>query len=123
MGIVTDSKGVNEPKDPEQNVIYLLYRLVATSEECAEMEKGFRLGGMGYGDAKKRLAAKLEEVFGGGVRERRWKLDQEPERVEEALVSGALRARKMASATLEQVYEAVGIPSSRVKKGMLDLGL
>ncbi len=123
MGIVTDSKGVDEPKDPEQNVIYLLYKLVATPDECAEMEKGFRKGGMGYGEAKKRLAVKLEEVFGGEARERRRKLDREPERVEEVLVDGALRARKMASATLEQVYEAVGIPFSRVKKGILNFGL
>lgn len=44
MGIVTDSKGVEEPKDPDQNVIYLLYKLMATPGECSDMEKGFREG-------------------------------------------------------------------------------
>ncbi len=39
MAIVTDSKGVAEPKDPENNVIYLLYKLLATPEETAEMER------------------------------------------------------------------------------------
>ncbi len=66
MSIVTDSKGVAEPKDPETNVIYLLYQLVATVDETAQMADAFRKGGMGYGDAKKLLLAKLEETFGGG---------------------------------------------------------
>ncbi len=120
MNIVTDSKGVAEPKDPDQNVIYLLYKLVAKPEELAQMEKGFRQGGMGYGDAKKLLLAKLEEVFGGAVREKRKKMDEKPDLVEDVLLNGARKARKAAAETMEMVYEATGIPSSRIKKGILN---
>jgi tryptophanyl-tRNA synthetase len=123
MSIITDSKGVNDPKDPEESVIYLLYKLVAAPGEAAEMEKGFKQGGMGYGDAKKKLIAKLEEVFGGETLERRRKLDREPDRVEDVLVQSALRARRIAATTLEHVYEATGIPCSRIKKAILDLKL
>ena len=35
--IVTDSKAVDEPKDPEANIIYQLYCLVASHEERDEM--------------------------------------------------------------------------------------
>lgn len=122
MGIVTDSKGVAEPKDPDQNIIYLLYRLVAAPEEAAGMEKGFRQGGMGYGDAKKLLLAKLEEVFGGERREKRKKMDEKPDLVEDVLVAGAQRARRTAARTMEQVYEATGLPSSKIKKAVWAAG-
>lgn len=121
MGIVTDSKGVAEPKDPDENVIYLLYKLVAKPEEAAEMEKGFRQGGMGYGDAKKLLAAKLEAVFGGEVREKRKKMEEKPDMVEDVLIAGAHRARRAAAATMEMAYEAAGIPVSKIKKTMLGI--
>jgi tryptophanyl-tRNA synthetase len=121
MNIVTDSKGVNEPKDPDQNVIYLLYKLVAKPEETASMEKSFRQGGMGYGDAKKMLLARLEEVFGGDVREKRKKMDEKPDLVEDVLVTAAGKARRTAALTMEQVYKATGIPCSKVKKAILGL--
>ncbi len=123
MSIVTDSKGVNEAKDPEQNVIFLLYRLMAKPEETIQMEKGFRQGGMGYGDAKKLLIAKLEEVFGGEIRERRKKLEEKPGQVEDVLVDGARKARRVAAETMEQVYEATGLPLSKIKKALLNTGL
>jgi len=120
MSIVTDSKGVAEPKDPETNVIYLLYQLVATADETASMADAFRKGGMGYGDAKKLLLAKLEETFGGEKREKRKKMDEKPELVEDVLLEGAKKVRKIVAPTMEQVYEAVGIPSSQIKKRLLD---
>jgi len=116
MNIVTDSKGVAEPKDPDQNVIYLLYQLVAKPEEAAQMEQGFRRGGMGYGDAKKLLLAKLEEVFGSETRARRKKMDENPDLVEDVLLTAAQKARRVAAQTMEQVYEATGIPVSKIKK-------
>ena len=122
MNIVTDSKGVEEPKDPDTNVIYLLYKLMATPEEAARMEKGFRQGGMGYGDAKKTLLAKLEEVFGGEVRAKRKKMDEKPDLVEDVLMAGAAKARRTAAGTMEKVYEAVGLPQSRIKKAILNTG-
>jgi tryptophanyl-tRNA synthetase len=123
MSIVTDSKGVNEAKDPEQNVIFLLYRLMASPGETAEMEKGFRQGGMGYGDAKKLLISKLEELFGGETRERRKKLEEKPDQVEDILLEGARRARRVAAQTKDQVYEATGLPLSKIKKALLNTGL
>jgi tryptophanyl-tRNA synthetase len=123
MGIVTDSKGVEEPKDPETSVVVQLYRLLASPGETAEMEEGFRKGGMGYGEAKKKLLAKMEEVFGGETRERRKKMEEKPDLVEDVLIAGARRARRAASSTLEAVYEATGIPRSKIKKALLDTGL
>src|SRR5579884_3952005 len=84
MGIVTDAKTVEEPKDPEASNVYALYKLVATDEEQAALAARFRAGGMGYGEAKKMLLEKLNAYF-GPFRQRRKELAADPARVEEIL--------------------------------------
>jgi tryptophanyl-tRNA synthetase len=108
MGITTDSKGVAEPKDPESNTVWQLYRLVASPEETDAMAGRLRAGGYGYGDAKKELLRKVLEYF-APFRKRREALLAEPERIEEVLRDGAARARRTARATLDRVRKAVGI--------------
>ncbi|MEM7234473.1 MAG: tryptophan--tRNA ligase [Planctomycetota bacterium] len=106
--IVTDSKGVEEPKDPEGNTIYLLYKLVASEEEQNEMAERFRKGGYGYGDAKKELHRRILEYF-EPYRDRYEELAANPKIVDEILEAGGENARKTACATLNRVYEACGI--------------
>jgi tryptophanyl-tRNA synthetase len=106
--IVTDSKTVEEPKEPEGNIIYSLYSLVASPAEKEEMARRLRAGGYGYGDAKKDLATKLLEHF-GPARERREELARDLPRVRDILEDGAGRARAVASRTLERVYHRVGL--------------
>ncbi|MCB0325656.1 MAG: tryptophan--tRNA ligase, partial [Bdellovibrionales bacterium] len=55
MKIVTDSKTVEEPKDPDTCNVFQLYRLFATTDEQAALAARYRAGGMGYGDAKQAL--------------------------------------------------------------------
>jgi tryptophanyl-tRNA synthetase len=106
--IKTDSKGVEEPKDPETNTVYKLYRLVATDAEREEMARRFRAGGYGYGDAKKELARKVLEYF-APFRERREELAKDPAKLSDILATGAQRARAVAARTLERVYGRVGL--------------
>jgi tryptophanyl-tRNA synthetase len=108
MGITTDSKTVEEPKDPETNTVYLLYRLVASPAEAEEMAARFRAGGYGYGEAKKALAGKVVEYF-APFRKRREEFLADPGAVDEILRKGAERARKVARATLDRVWKAVGL--------------
>ena len=42
MGIVTDSTPMEEPKDPEANTVYQLFKLVAPAEAVADMAAKFR---------------------------------------------------------------------------------
>ena len=63
MGIVTDSKTMEEPKEPEGNSIYELYKLFATPEEVAQMAASFRAGNYGYGHAKKALLEAYHRLF------------------------------------------------------------
>jgi hypothetical protein len=41
--------------------------------------------------------------------------------VEDVLLTGARKARRAAAETMEKVYEATGIPSSKIKKAILEI--
>ncbi len=108
MGIVTDSKGVEDAKDPETCNVFALYSLFASDEEKADLAERYRAGGMGYGQAKTELLEKIDAYF-APARERRKQLAADPETVEEILRQGAQRARAEAQATLELARSAVGL--------------
>ena len=108
MSIKTDSTPVEDPKDPENCTVMALMRALASPEEVTEWEKRYREGGMGYGDVKKRLAEIYEDIF-GEARERRAELEAHPEQVEEALVEGAKKARKVTCAVMDEVRDACGL--------------
>jgi len=108
MSIKTDSRGVEEPKDPESCNVYLLYRLVAEPAEAEAMAQALQRGGYGYGDAKKALLAAIDARF-GAARERRRALAADPAGLEEVLRAGGRRARAVAQQTLARAREAVGM--------------
>lgn len=107
MSIVTDSTPVEQPKDPDTCTVSMLYRLFATPEERAEMDRRYRAGGMGYGDAKKALLAKVEAAF-GPARERRRELLARPDELTDLLQDGARRAREHVRPLLGRIREAAG---------------
>ena len=108
MGIVTDSTPMEEPKEPEGNSIYELYKLFATPEETAQMAANFRGGNYGYGHAKKALFEIYQRTF-MPFREKREALVNDPDFVEDVLKSGAARARAEAAKTMDKVRAAVGL--------------
>jgi tryptophanyl-tRNA synthetase len=113
MGIQTDSKTVEEPKNPDESTVYALYSLLGTAEESAALAARYRAGGMGYGDAKKMLLEKINAFF-GPVREKRKQLAAQPEYVEDVLRRGAAKARAEARQTMALVRQAVGMKASPV---------
>lgn len=108
MKIVTDSKGLEEAKDPATCNVYALYKLFANEEQRAAMAANYRGGGYGYGHAKKALAAIFEATF-LPLRQRRAELAANPDYVEDILRQGAERARAEATKTLERARDAVGL--------------
>ncbi len=113
MSIVTDSKTVADPKNPEECNVFVLYSLFASDSEKAAMAESYRAGGMGYGEAKKALLEKMETYF-GPARQRRKELARNPNMVEDVLRRGAQRARAEAQQTMAQVREAVGMNAKSV---------
>ena len=108
MGIVTDSTPMEEPKEPEGNSVYEMYKLFATPEEVAEMAASFRAGGYGYGHAKKALLEAYHRLF-DPFRAKREELAKDPASLEDILQAGAKKARASAAPVMEKVREAVGL--------------
>lgn len=108
MRIVTDSKGVEEPKDPDTCNVFALLKLFASSEELAEWNGKYLAGGIGYSVAKKRLAELMIEYF-KPYREKRAELEKNTDYVKDVLAKGARRAHEVAAKTLVQARNAVGL--------------
>ncbi len=108
MGIVTDSKAVEEPKDPDTCTVFQLYKLFADPTEQSALAERYRKGGLGYGEAKKMLLEKMTAYF-EPFRQKRVHLAAHPDEVERALGKGAEKARQVALETMAQARKAVGI--------------
>lgn len=108
MSIKTDSTPVESPKDPSTCNVFALYKLMATPDEVRELESAYRRGGIGYGDAKKRLSEVVERLL-GPARERRAKLASDSDYVEDVLVTAARKARTLAQEVMVDVREACGL--------------
>ena len=108
MSIVTDSKGVDDPKDPDTCNVFQLYKLFATPDQQADLAARYRAGGLGYGHAKQELF----EVVNNSLSEPRSRYDAlmaNPEEIREILDDGASRARAVARQTLDRVRQATGL--------------
>ena len=108
MRIVTDSKTVEEPKDPDKSNVFAFLRLVASPDELAEWETRYRSGGMGYSEVKKRLAELMIDYF-EPFRRKRAELESNIGYVREVLADGAERAKAVAAKTLAEARKAVGL--------------
>src|SRR3954471_21487770 len=108
MRIVTDSRPMDQPKEPAGDVLYDLYSLVATDSEREAIAAMYRRGGFGYGEIKKALADAAEKFF-AEPRSRRADLAAHPENIREVLAAGAVKARKKAAEVLKRAQDACGI--------------
>ena len=108
MKIVTDSTPVEEPKDPDKCNVFALLKLVASADELKQWEDRYRGGGLGYGQAKKRLAELMIDYF-KPFRQKRAELENNIDYVKKILADGAGRARAVAAGTLEKARWAVGL--------------
>ena len=108
MKVVTDSKQLEDPKDPDSCNVFSLYKLFATEAELADLAERYRAGGLGYGHAKTELLTKINEHF-GPMRERRAELAADMDYVEDVLRQGADKARAAARETLDNARAAVGL--------------
>jgi len=108
MSIKTDSTPVEAPKPTQNSVLLDLYKLAASEKEYNVLKEKMEKGGIGYGDIKKELHAKLKDYF-APFREKYEELKKKPGEVEEVLQYGARRAHAMAEPTLEAARKAVGL--------------
>ena len=108
MKMQTDSKTVEEFKDPDTCGVFALYHCFADEDEQAALAERYRAGGMGYGEAKQlcfeRMNAELAEA-----RERYDALRANPEQLEGILEAGRDKAKLVAREVLARVRNRVGL--------------
>lgn len=107
MSIATDSKQLEDIKDPETCHIFALYRLLASEEEQAEMRQNYLNGGYGYGHAKQALFDMILTKY-AQQRERYFYLMDNKKELDHALEIGAEKARLVANAVLARVRSKIG---------------
>ncbi|MCK5736098.1 MAG: tryptophan--tRNA ligase [Spirochaetaceae bacterium] len=108
MKIVTNSQGIEEPKDPDTCNIFALYKLFSTEAEQKILADRYRAGGMGWGEAKVALFEKLNGII-VPMREKYDSLMADTSQIDAILADGAKRARAVASKTIERLRDAVGV--------------
>jgi tryptophanyl-tRNA synthetase len=110
MRIVTDSRPMEDPKNPLTDHLYQLFALFADEKQRDEMAALYRRGGFGYGQVKKALAELAVDYF-AKARERRKELQSQPEYVRQVLADGAKKARQKAGEVLLRAQRACGVKS------------
>ena len=108
MSIVTDSKGLEDVKDPDTCNVAKLYKLLATPEQYETLCANYRAGNYGYGHAKQALFEAIDAYF-GPMSAKREEFAKDPGEVWNILNKGAERARATAQETMEKVRKAVGL--------------
>ena len=107
MSIISDSKGLEEPKDPDASIIFKLYSLLAPESDIQDMRTKYLAGNYGYGHAKTAL---FELIMSKYVEQRRLfnqYMNNLPE-LDNELKKGADKARSIISKVLDRAREKAG---------------
>ena len=114
MQIVTNSQAPEEPKNPDDSVIFEIYRAFATPDEIADLRSQFEAG-IAWGDAKQILFEKINSEI-APFRERYFELMANPKELEEILQIGGEKARRHSRKQLDKARRAIGIkPLAKLK--------
>lgn len=108
MKIVTNSQGVEEPKDPDTCSIFSLYKNFATAEQIAALRERYKAGGMGWGHAKQELFEVMNAHL-SPLRERYFELMQDQSVITDALKIGGEKAKALAAQKISQLRSIIGI--------------
>lgn len=109
--MVTDSKAPGEPKQTEGSALFEIYRAFASEAETEKMRQAYA-SGIAWGDAKRMLFERVEQEL-APMRAKYERLMANPGEIEDILLQGSIRARKIATPLLEQLRDAVGLRSLR----------
>lgn len=107
MSIQTDSKGLDDIKNPGECNVFSLYKVLANEAQIEQMKANYAGTNYGYGHAKQELF----ELILTKYRTQREKYDYlmaNTNEIESALTVGAEKARKVAQSVLIRVRESLG---------------
>lgn len=108
MSIVTDTRGVNEVKDPDNCNLFTLYHLFGSPEQTTEMRDRYLKPGLKYVDAKKELIEMIWNHF-APHRDKRAELVKDPDTIHDIMKAGAAKAGAVAERTMADVRQRIGL--------------
>ena len=107
MNIVTDSAGLNEPKD-KNTPLFKIYSLFLNDESKKELAERYDTPGLKYMDIKNELIETIISFF-ELQRSKREQLLANPDEVNQKMILGQNKAKKIAQKTLQKVKSATGL--------------
>lgn len=108
MGIVTDSTPVDEPKDPDKCTLFKLYSLFLDEKGRQELRNRYINPPLKYSEVKKELLGIIIDYF-RPYKQKRKEIEEDRELIKSALMEGKEKAQAVASRTISQVRDAIGI--------------
>jgi tryptophanyl-tRNA synthetase len=111
MQMVTDPQRIrrSDPGNPDICNVFTMHNIFSSQEEIDMINVECRQAGIGCVDCKKILARNLNNHL-EPFRARRAEIAQDPGHVQAVLEDGKQRAQKIASQTIAEVKEAIGLP-------------
>jgi tryptophanyl-tRNA synthetase len=113
MGLFTDSKKPGESKDVQGSALFQLYQAFANSSQVQAMRVAFA-DGIAWGEAKQILFETIDAQI-APMREHYHSLMAKPERIEEMLQAGGIKARAIATPFMKELRHSVGLRDLRSK--------
>lgn len=107
MTIVTDSTPIEQPKNPDTDNVFAIYKLIASAGQTESLRAKYLAGNFGYGHAKQELFELITTTY-SKERELFNFFMSNPEELERKLMTGEERARKVALSVLQRVRQKLG---------------
>lgn len=110
-GMYTDPKRIRAdiPGTVEGNPVFIYHDAFNPDlEEIEDLKERYRTGRVGDVEVKKKLARALND-FLDPIRERRAYYKARPDMVQDVLIDGTRRMKKVAQETMSRVYDAMGM--------------
>lgn len=107
MSIKTDSKGVNDKKNPESCNVFAYHKLFSI-KMIDELRSRYENGNIGYKESKEILFINMMAYL-KPMREKYFKLIKDEKYLNKVLANGAKYAKKVAEKKMEQVRRVIGV--------------
>jgi tryptophanyl-tRNA synthetase len=106
--VVSDSTPLEAPKNPENDITFKLFSLVANEAEIDEMRQNYLRGGYGYGHAKQALYEVMIKRFAKERELFNYYYFENPAALTQKLNEGEEKARHIAATKIAAVRQALG---------------
>lgn len=108
MSIPTDSKPIDEPRNPEEDNVFKLHKLFAKQDELFELGERYKKGGISHKESKEILIKNID-AFIAPLREKRQQLAHDKDFILDILKEGGKRAKQKAEKKMDEVRQAIGV--------------